>query len=150
MRFRTLWRVTMLLLVLTLGASLAHLYALPNKIQMSRDEYLVAQKIYSGWILVGVANIGAVLCSVVLAIRSRHVPGVAVLNWIAAGAMCLGFAVFMTFTFPANQATQNWTVLVTGWESLRAQWEYSHATAALLYLLAFIALVLTVREEKEY
>jgi hypothetical protein len=32
----------------------AHLFALPNKIGLSRQEYLVAQSIYRGWSLFGI------------------------------------------------------------------------------------------------
>jgi hypothetical protein len=42
---------------------------------------------------------------------------------------------FWGFIFPVNQATQNWTMLPDNWEALRAQWEYSHAVRALLYVL---------------
>jgi hypothetical protein len=58
--------------------------------------------------------------------------------------LCLAtaLAVFFAFTYPANQATQNWTVLPADWEQLRAQWEYSHAAGAALDLAAFVALIL--------
>ena len=51
---------------------------------------------------------------------------------------------FWGFTAPANRATENWTMLPDDWEAWRAQWEYSHAVRAGLYLLAFGALVLSV------
>jgi hypothetical protein len=50
--------------------------------------------------------------------------------------------VFWVFTFPVNQATQNWTVPPANWTELRSRWEYSHATSAALNLLAFLALAL--------
>ena len=44
----------------------------------------------------------------------------------------------------ANQITSNWTELpVEGWESLRRQWEYSHAVGAVLYFIALTSLVLS-------
>jgi hypothetical protein len=46
---------------------------------------------------------------------------------------------FWLFTYPVNQATQNWSVLLDNWLALREQWEYSHAASALLNLTAFIA-----------
>jgi hypothetical protein len=39
--------------------------------------------------------------------------------------------VFWAFTYPANVATNNWTVVPDTWASLRRQWEYSHAAAPL-------------------
>jgi hypothetical protein len=52
--------------------------------------------------------------------------------------------IFWTFTFPANQLTQNWTVLPQDWMALRTQWEYSHAGSAALNLAALTALILAV------
>src|SRR3546814_7880503 len=49
-------------------------------------------------------------------------------------------AIFFAGAFPANQETQNWTVIPSDWEELRRQWEYSHAINALLILIAFSAL----------
>src|SRR3546814_17304030 len=51
-------------------------------------------------------------------------------------------AIFFAGAFPANQETQNWTVIPSDWEELRRQWEYSHAINALLILIAFSALAL--------
>ena len=39
-------------------------------------------------------------------------------------------AIFFVWTFPANQATNNWTVVPKNWNKLRIQWEYSHAAHA--------------------
>lgn len=41
--------VALLASTLALGPALAHLFALPNKIDLSRDEYFIAQKAYRGW-----------------------------------------------------------------------------------------------------
>lgn len=64
--------------------------------------------------------------------------------WLATLA-ALGFlpAVFVLWTFPANQATENWTVLPENWEILKRRWEYSHAVNAALALLAFCLLTLS-------
>jgi hypothetical protein len=56
--------------------------------------------------------------------------------------------VFWTFTFPANQQTDNWTVLPENWTTLRMHWEYSHAAGAVLNLIAFIALAFSVWRDK--
>ena len=53
-------------------------------------------------------------------------------------------ALFWIYTYPANQATGNWTQLPTEWMTLRAEWEYSHAAGAVLTLTAFVFLVLSV------
>src|SRR3546814_6069604 len=51
-------------------------------------------------------------------------------------------AIFFAGAFPANQETQNWTVIPSDWEELRRQGEYSQAINALLILIAFSALAL--------
>jgi hypothetical protein len=50
--------------------------------------------------------------------------------------------VFWVFTFPVNRTTGNWTQAPAQWEALRRKWEYSHATSAVLNLLAFGSAVL--------
>ena len=50
-------------------------------------------------------------------------------------------------TYPANQATENWTVVPENWMALRSQWEYSHAAAAVLNLTAFCALLVSIPTE---
>jgi hypothetical protein len=52
-------------------------------------------------------------------------------------------AVFFTWTYPANQATGNWTVAPENWRELRRHWEYAHATNALLTFLALCAVTLS-------
>ena len=52
--------------------------------------------------------------------------------------------VFWGFTAPVNRATENWTMLPGNWEELRAQWEYSHAARAFLYVLAMGTLVMSL------
>jgi hypothetical protein len=52
--------------------------------------------------------------------------------------------IFWAFTFPANQATENWTVLPVNWADLRIRWEYSHAASAILNFVAVAALTLSV------
>jgi len=52
--------------------------------------------------------------------------------------------VFWTYTYPANQVTNNWTVLPENWRELRRQWEYSHATSAGLNLVALVVVILSL------
>ena len=67
--------VSLLLTAVALGAGLAHLLALPNKIHLSREDYLTVQQIYRGWALLGIADIGALISTLVLAVRSRERRG---------------------------------------------------------------------------
>jgi hypothetical protein len=67
-------------------------------------------------------------------------------SFAVTAALCfvLFFAIFFTWTFPANQATANWTTLPENWSALRRQWEYSHAVNALVMLVALCSITLAV------
>jgi ABC-type cobalamin transport system permease subunit len=143
--------LSLLFSALALAPALAHVLELLNKVHLSRDEYLTVQQIYRGWALLGTVVLGALLSTLVLTIMLRKQPKLFRLTLAAFLCLVGAQVVFWTFTFPTNQETNNWTVLPAHWESLRTQWEYSHAAGALLNLAAFIALVASVvtRESRE-
>jgi hypothetical protein len=65
--------------------------------------------------------------------------------WLALLAFLLVAAtlvIFFTWTYPANQATSNWTAVPENWRELRRQWEYAHAANAVLTFLALWAVTL--------
>lgn len=126
---------------LALVPSGAHFFELPGKIGLSQADYFVVQDIYRGWALFGIVLIGAILAnSLLAALRWRH-GGRPVLPGSAFLLVAATLVIFFTWTYPANQATQNWTVVPENWQALRSQWEYAHATNAVLTFLAFCALV---------
>lgn len=135
---------SLLLAALALAPALAHLLELPNKIGLSRDDYLTVQQIYRGWALLGFVVAGALLSTLILAIIVRKRPKEFALALIAFLCIAGTQVVFWTFTFSVNQQTSNWTVLPENWTALRAQWEYSHAASAVLNLIALIALIFSV------
>ena len=116
----------------------AHLLALPNKIALPQAEYFVAQGLYRGWALAGVVWFAAPLADAVLALALRREGRPWRLAFAAALLMVAALALFFLFTFPANQATANWTEAPEGWEALRQQWEWSHAVNAVLVFLALL------------
>lgn len=138
----TAWFLSLLFVALALGPSLAHLLELPNKIGLSREAYFTVQQIYRGWAYLGFVVAGALGSTFALAliVRGREHEFAGALS----AFLCLVAAqvLFWAFTFPANQATANWTAVPHAWEALRAQWEYSHAAAAVVNLVAFVALLL--------
>ena len=136
--------LSLLLAALVLGPALAHLLELPNKIGLSREDYLVVQQIYRGWALLGIVVIGALLSTLALTVMTRGQGKI--FAYSLAAFLCIAGTqmIFWTFTFPANQATENWTVLPENWEALRAQWEYSHAASAVLNIGAVVALILSL------
>lgn len=119
----------------------AHLMELPAKIDMPEEPYFVVQQIYRGWAFAGVAILAAILSNFASASVTRHNPRQ---FWpsVAAGLLIAAtLAVFFAWTYPANQATGNWTSPPPNWEQLRIQWEYSHAANALITLLALLCSV---------
>jgi hypothetical protein len=120
----------------------AHLFSLPNKIDMSREAYFIAQQVYAGWALFGVVLIGALAANLVLAILLRRQLGACLLAFLGFLAIAGTLVVFFMFTFPTNEATANWTTQPENWEALRRQWEYSHAVNALITFTGFCAVVL--------
>jgi len=121
---------------LALIPSGAHLAALPNKIDLPQAEYFTVQGIYYGWALLGLLWPVALIANGLLAylVRSQQGP-----FWFAVlASLCFAvmLAVFFLWTFPANQATENWTVVPDNWEALRRQWEYSHAANTVLVFVA--------------
>jgi hypothetical protein len=132
----------MVFIAISMSAGLAHLFALPNKIDLPADDYLTVQQIYRGWALLGVAVIGALLSTTALALRVRRSRRMFVLALVAAACVAASLIVFFAFTYPANQQTANWTRLPDNWRELRRQWEYSHAAGAGLYFTALVSMTL--------
>ena len=136
--------LSLLFAALALAPAAAHLLELPNKIGLSREDYLTVQQLYRGWALLGVVVIGALVFTFAYAVMARKQREPFMLAVIALLCLAGTQAVFWTLTFPANQLTANWTVLPDNWAALRSQWEYSHAASALLNLGALVALILSV------
>jgi hypothetical protein len=141
--------VAILCVAVAMAGGWAHLLELPNKIGLSRADYLTVQQIYQGWALLGIAVVGALISAGVLTWLHRGAGAPFYFALLATVLIALSLVVFFLFTFPANQATQNWTVLPEGWENLRRQWEYSHAAGAILYFVALASLVLSTISERK-
>jgi len=133
---------------LELAPTGAHLFELPNKIGLPREQYLTVQHIYNGWAFFGVVLIAAIVVNL----------GLAALLWrrgrrywsaLAAGVLlAISLAVFFAWTYPANEATANWTTLPADWPLLRVRWEISHAVNAVLTFaaLCLAAVAATARD----
>jgi hypothetical protein len=141
---QTMRFLAIVLIALALAPVTAHLLALPNKIDVPEQQYFTDQAIYYGWALpTGIVLISAIVVSLVLTIMSR---GRGMAFWFALAGFLLittTLVVFFIWTFPANQATVNWTTVPDNWRELRQQWEYSHATNAVLTFLALCAVTLS-------
>jgi hypothetical protein len=136
--------VAFLASALVLGPALAHLFELPNKIDLPRDEYFIVQKAYRGWSQLGWLLLVQVAALAAAAYLARIEPRALTLILLALVSVLAAQFVFWLFTYPANVATVNWTVTPENWEKLRRQWEYSHAAGAILQLSALCLLFLAV------
>jgi hypothetical protein len=136
--------VALLASALLLGPTLAHLFELPNKIGLPRDEYFIVQKAYRGWSQLGWLLLIQVAALAATAYLARAELRVLTLILLALVAVLAAQAVFWLFTYPANVATVNWTLHPENWEMLRRQWEYSHAAGAILQLAGFCLLIIAV------
>lgn len=126
----------------------AHLFELPGKIGLPQDQYFTVQSIYRGWALFGIVLFAALAASTATAAEMRRRRR----SWrpaaLAAFLIAATLGVFFAWTFPANQATANWTVVPADWQDLRLQWEYAHAANAILTFAAFCAIVVSVLRDR--
>ena len=144
MALRLVQFLAIILTALALVPSGAHVAALPNKIAMAQAAYFVAQQIYAGWALFGVVLFGAMVANLAHAIMLRKLGrslGYALASFLLIAA---NLAIFFVWTFPTNQATNNWTVVPKNWSALRIQWEYSHAANAVVTFAALVCVVIAV------
>jgi len=133
---RVLGLVSIALYLIPTGA---HLFELPGKMMMSPNNYMVVQRIYTGWALFGLVIFAAMLLTLLHAIMLRRERASLALSLGALLCLVTTQVIFWLFTYPMNVASQNWTVTPEPFEAARHQWEYSHAASA---LLTFAALVL--------
>jgi hypothetical protein len=121
----------------------AHLLALPNKIHLPQERYLMVQQVYRGWAFLGVLPVAAAIANgwVAALVLQWRLP----FFYSVTATLCLfgTLAIFFAWTLPANIATDNWVSKTPNWTALRRQWEYSHAANALITLVALCLSILT-------
>src|SRR5262249_27555821 len=141
--------VAITLAALALVPSGAHLFALGNKVNLGAEQYFIVQNIYRGRDLFGIVLVCSLVADLmpVLMLRRRG-SAPFILALFAFGAIVLMLAIFFVWTFPANQATNNWTTIPDHWEQLREQWEYSHAVNAVVAFIAFCSVTLSALIDK--
>jgi hypothetical protein len=133
---RRLGFLAIVLTALALVPAGAHLSAMPVKLTLGRDSYFVVQGIYRGWALFGIIIFAAFAANIGHAVRMRRARSVFALSLAAAGLIAVGLAVFFVWTYPANQATADWTRMPASWDALRMRWEFGHAANAAATFLA--------------
>src|ERR1700737_2839717 len=143
MALRLIQFLAIMLTALALVPSGTHLAAL-NKMAMAQAAYFIAQQIYAGWALFGIVLFGALaanLAHTIVLCRLGRSFGYALASFLLIAA---NLAIFFVWTFPTNQATNNWTVVPNNWNKLRIQWEYSHAANAMVTFAALVCVVIAV------
>lgn len=141
----TLMLVEFLAVVLTalaLVPAMAHVMQLPNKLPMTREAYLIAQRVYRGWNLSGIVVVAALVATLVLLLSvegDAFVP--ALVAFLAIGATQV---IFWSITNPVNRLTRNWTRAPDDWKRLRDRWEMSHAASAVLNFIAIVSVTVAV------
>lgn len=140
--------LAIVLAALALVPAGAHFFELPNKIGLGQEHYFIVQGIYRGWALFAFVLFPALAASLVLAAMLRGQGGAFWLAVLAALCLAANLMIFFAWTYPANVATNNWTITPTNWSELRRQWEYSHAVNAVLMFAAFCSLVLSTLSAK--
>lgn len=145
---RTLKFLAIVLTALALVPGSAHFFSLPNKIYLSESNYFIVQNMYRGWALFGIVLFGAVFANLALAWAMRGQRAF-VFVLICLGCLVANLVIFFAFTFPANQATNNWTEVPADWQQLRWQWEVSHAVNAVIAFVGFCSLAMSLLVEEK-
>ena len=143
MRLKIVQFLAVVLTALAMVPGGAHLFALPNKIGLAADQYFIVQNVYRGWSLLGIVLIGALIADLSLTFMLRRRGAAFVLALIGCLCTAVTLVVFFSWTYPANQATDNWTTIPDNWEQLRRQWEYSHAVNAVGSFAALCCIALS-------
>jgi hypothetical protein len=144
MVLRTVQFLAAVFTALSLVPAGAHFFELFNKIGLDQAHYFTVQGIYRGWALFGIALFGALFLDAMLVVMLRGQGTAFGLALGALAGMAATLAVFFTWIYPTNVATQNWTVAPDNWQALRTQWEYGHAANALITFGSFCLLILSL------
>jgi hypothetical protein len=119
-----------------------------QKMQYGEALYWAVQRsLYQRFGLIGaLAELGAVASLVTLSFLTRKQGIAFYLTLSATICVAAGLAVWFAFVSPANSQVAQWTnvPLPANWMDVRRQWEYGHAASAVLDLVGFAALLLSL------
>lgn len=143
---RTLWLAAIMLTALTMGMGFCHLMEMPARITWDQSLWVgstVTGGLYRMFGTLGAAiDLGAVGCSIALAVRSRGSPQ---FRLVAAGAalFTLALALWAAIVLPANLQLATWLggTVPSDWTAVRARWETGHAVSSVLQIIGFGAIV---------
>ena len=143
------WRFAgIYLTAITLSLTFCHLLEMPGKMKYDEALYMSVQhSLYFHFAWVGaVAEVGAVVSLIVLSFLVRKRSVIFYPTLVATICVAGGLALWFAFVSPANGMMAQWhgVPLPPNWVAVRRQWELGHAASAVLDLIGFGALVLSV------
>ena len=143
--------VAVMLAALTLGLGFCHLMQLPSR--LGWDQYLWVGSTVQGGLYAAFGSVGAVIfMATVIALalnayftREHGRPGFG-LALAAAVLFAAAFVLWWVLVYPVNVELAKWVngPVPADWTKYRAQWEWGHATIAVVELLGFAALIWSV------
>ncbi len=145
--------VNLLLVALTLGMTFCHALEYPGKRNLTGADWLMVQhNIYIAFGVVGaIIEVTAIATTWIVVWQLKAWKIARVLTLFAALATSAALAVWFAYVDPVNTALNAWTpqTLPDDWAVYRDQWEAGHAASAVLFALAFSALVIALLSEVE-
>src|SRR3546814_19968752 len=118
-----LYAIAFVFVALALGPALAHLFALPNKIDLDEAQYFTVQQVYAGWALLGIVVFGALFSTLALAVALRRDRRPAL--WAFLACLCIAGTqlIFWRFPFPRSEERRVGKELVS---TCRSRWSPHH------------------------
>ena len=150
MLLKALRFITIIFTALSAGLSFAHLLELPPRVYYFDAKLWVettTRGLYALFGTVGaVTEIGSILIAVVLALLLRGRGTTFYLALAGAILLALAFVLWVAFVAPVNAELAKWTAdsFPADWARYRDQWEYTHATNAVIKIVALSLLTLSV------
>jgi len=138
--------LTVVLTAITLGLTLGHLLEMPAKLALTPGDYVIVQRIYSGFGVLGaLVEPAAIICAFAFAFLAR---GTRAFRPAVVGALCL-VAALLIWVAIVNPTNAQWqtaspSMIPPDFEALRMRWEWGHAVRAALVLAGFASLVIAV------
>ena len=137
---------SLVFVALTLGLTFAHVLEIAGKLRLgARDWLIVQQNLYVAFGVIGGTCEVLAIVFTWLTVRQRPAGSVAARHtWIAAIAASTGLVVWALVVAPMNTVLSSWTPasMPADWTRVRNRWELGHATQAVLYAIAFVALAI--------
>lgn len=128
----------------------AQVFELSGKLALSPSNYVMVQGVHHAWVLFASAML---LASAAIGLHSYLVNrNAASFGWSMVALALVGVAqvVFWAFAYPANAATEGWSVLPPDFEMLRRKWEFAFAAAGVFSFAGLLALARSIGASRPF